>query len=325
MTTNLFNQQHRVSHISGRALFLSTIGSFLGALLTSLVIFQYLGVAWAVVINCILLFALILYISPKSYFSWLKILGLSASVIFILLLNINTERDQFMLTNNYANYRVVESLDFSRMLQINNSSSSFLTSDKKSFPYIELIRRILFDELKLAHKTILVVGAGGFTLTAAGTHENDVTYVDIDPQIKEIAESHFLKDKIQGKFVGEDARSFLQNTRNTYDVILSDSYSHQNTIPQALLTAEYFQALSQHLKPQGFAIINIIGAPFFGNDYARIVFNTIHAVFPYCAVIPLGYQHTANIIYICPKAQLTASIYRDDLNTSTLDHFKASD
>ncbi|GGI84759.1 fused MFS/spermidine synthase [Legionella impletisoli] len=324
LTTNLFSQSQRVSHISGRALFLSTVGSFLGALLTSLLLFQYLGVAWTVVINCLLLFVLVVYIRPLSEHSLLHILLLFVIMLFILMLNVNVETQQFKMTNNYGNYQVIETADFKRVLQINQSSSSMLTPDKKAFAYVEFIRDILFQQLNMKQKDILVIGAGGFTLTAAGTHDNRVTYIDIDPAIKSIAEEYFLKESINGQFIGQDARQFLQENSTRYDVILSDVYSHQATIPSALLTREYFQSLSDHLKQNGLLLVNVIANPLFMDAYSRKVYNTIHRVFPYCATIPLGFQYnTSNIIYLCPKlSAVREGIYSDDLNTATMDYFK---
>ncbi|WP_133129896.1 fused MFS/spermidine synthase [Legionella yabuuchiae] len=325
LTTNLFSQNQRVSHISGRALFLSTVGSFLGALLTSLLLFQYLGVAWTVVINCLLLFMLVIYLRPFSGRSLLHILLLFVVMLFILVLNVNAERLQFKVTNNYGNYQVVETADFSRVLQINQSSSSLLTQEMNAFPYIEFIRDVLFQQLNIKQQDILVIGAGGFTLTAAGTHDNRVTYVDIDPAIKTIAEEHFLKQPIKGKFIGQDARQFLQQNASRYDVILSDVYSHQATIPPSLLTREYFQSLSNHLKQNGLLLVNIIANPLFMDAYSRKVYNTIHSVFPYCTIVPLSFQSTtSNVIYLCPKlSPVGKDIYTDDLNTATMDYFKS--
>lgn len=324
LTTNLFNQQQRVSHISGRALFLSTIGSFLGALLTSLLLFQYVGVAWTVVINCALLLMLIIYIGGHSELSWLQGLSLLLAFLFIMILNVDAENVQFKRTNSYANYQVIESIEFNKLFQINQSSSSQLTADKKGFPYIEFIRNLLFEQLNVQYKTILVIGAGGFTLTARGKNHNEVTYVDIDPDIKHLAETHFLHQPIDGNFVGEDARSFLKRSTSMFDVILSDVYSNKATIPPSLLTVEYFQAMANHLNPGGLLIVNIIASPLFRDDYARIVFNSIHAVFPYCALIPLNWQYPgANMIYVCPKTVADQRIYRDDSNTATLDFFKS--
>ncbi len=324
LTTNLFNQQHRVSHISGRALFLSTIGSFLGALLTSLLLFQYVGVAWTVVINCVLLYALILYMRAESQLPWWRAILLFLALVFILMLNIDAEKTLFKRTNNYGNYQVVETKEFDKLLRINQSNSSLLTVDKKGLPYIEFVRDVLFKQLHLHHKKLLVIGAGGFSLTAAGTHHNDVTYVDIDPDIRALSEAYFLHQPIHGTFVADDARSYLQQNKTLYDVIFTDAYTQEATIPASLLTVEYFQAIANHLNPDGMMIMNIIAHPVFQDDYARVVFNTIHAVFPYCALVPLDWRNSlANVIYICPKIADRRLVYHDDLTTATLDFFKS--
>lgn len=324
LTTNLFNQQNRVSHISGKALFLSTIGSFLGALLTSLLLFQYLGVAWTVVINCGLLLGLIVYIRLESHLSPWHVLWLFFAFGLILMLNVNAEHAQFKKTNNYANYQVIEPADFSKLLQINRSNSSLLTSDKKGFAYIEAVRDVLFNKLNLQQKQLLVIGAGGFSLTAAGTNNNTVTYVDIDPDVKKIAETQFLNQPINGEFIAQDARSYLQQTTHQFDVIFSDAYSHHAAVPATLLSVEYFQSLAKHLNPQGLLIVNIIADPFFRDKYASVVFNTIHAVFPYCAVVPIDWQHPlTNLMYVCPNVAKTEVVYRDNLNTATLDFFNS--
>ncbi|AHE68332.1 spermidine synthase [Legionella oakridgensis ATCC 33761 = DSM 21215] len=196
---------------------------------------------------------------------------------------------------------------------------------KKGFPYIEFIRHLLFKELNLRHKRILVIGAGGFTLTAAGEHDNEVTYVDIDPAIKELAEQHFLAQPIKGTFIGQDARRYLRGSTASYDVVISDVYSNQATIPSSLLTVEYFQSIADHLTPDGLLIVNVIANPLFRDDYSRTVFNTIHAAFPYCDLVPLMWENSlVNMMYVCPKRKTKQdAIYRDDLTSATTDFFKA--
>ncbi len=322
LTTNLFSQQLRVSHISGRALFLSTIGSFMGAIFTALVLFQYLGVAWTVFINCILLFCLILYLQPYSKLSIFTLTGLVFSLVIIYQLNVAVERAVFIEANNYANYQVVTAADFSKVLVINNSSSSKITNDKRAFLYIQYLRDLLFKQLHMRNKNILVIGAGGFTFSAAGTYQNQFTYVDIDPAIKEVAEKHFLKEPIKGRFTGQDARQFLQENKQQYDVIISDVYTHQMNIPPNLLTVEYFQNIARHLNPTGLFIANIIANPFYQDAYSKGVHQTLTAVFPFCNVIPLSWTNElSNILYICSANTEKAAVYTDNLNPSTLDSF----
>ena len=322
LTTNLFNQQERVGRISGYALFLSTMGSFLGALTTSLILFQFVGVAWTVIVNCFLLFALILQLQPYSGVRWWHILLLGLGLYAIKIINIDIEKQQFKLTNNYANYRIIEPTKQTKILEINSSSSSMLTGKQESFAYIEFIRNLLFNQLKLTDKKILVIGAGGFTLTARGDNNNQVTYIDIDPAIKKFAEDNFLKKKIKGRFIGQDARSYLNKSSKHYDVIFSDVYSHQVTIPPQLLTVDYFQQLARHLTPSGLLIVNVISNPLFQDDFSKRADNTIHQVFNFCTISPLGWDGPLeNIIYVCPNQRNDKHVYTDNLTTATLDFF----
>lgn len=320
LTTNLFNQGHRVSHISGRALFLSTVGSFLGALITSLILFQSVGVAWTVVINCFLLFVLIIRLQADTGLRWTTVLLLCVALYFIKIINVDMEKVLFQRTNAYANYQVKQQ-DDALILEMNLSNNSRLTPQKEGFVYIEFLRDLLFKQLKLRHKKILVIGAGGFSFTAAGTESNDVLYIDIDPYIRKFAEAWFLKHSINGRFIGEDARYYLNKSIEQYDVIISDAYSNQLSIPPALLTTDYFQQLSNHLRESGLLVVNIIASPLFNNDYTRRVHNTIQRIFPFCLTIPFGWQQPSNLIYLCTKQPHDKSIYTDNLTTSTFDYF----
>lgn len=325
ITTNLFNQSSSISRISGLALFLSTTGSFLGALVTSLVLFQYLGVAWAVVINCFLLITLVLLLSRFEPFTLGKFLFLGFSLVFIKYINVNAESFLFKLTNNYANYELQEKENGERIFRINESNSSFIDKNKKGYPFVGFIQKILFKDRKVKNQDVLIIGAGGFSLTALGLHDNRVTYLDIDPAIKDVAEKYFLKEAIKGNFLGEDARSFLNHSKDVYDVIISDAYSNINAIPPSLLTVEYFSQLAQHLKPNGLAVLNIIANPWFENDYSKRVDNSIRKVFSYCSVSPITWDgQWSNMIYVCENSPRDLGVYRDNLSTATFDYFKQS-
>jgi spermidine synthase len=153
--------------------------------------------------------------------------------------------------------------------------------------------------------------------------KNLITYVDIDPDLKQIAEELFLQKSINGKFIAQDARSYLQRADRHFDIIFSDVYSHQNSIPPGLVTKEYFTAIRYHLEDDGLMIANIIASPFFGDTYSQSIYNTIHSVFPFCSVMPLNFaSRLTNIIYICPKMVSKKVIYTDNLNHATIDFFK---
>lgn len=328
ITMNLVKQEKLVGTIGGKVLFLSTVGSFFGAVLTTLLLMENLGVAWTVMINALLLLLLV-FLMPleknKRIFTLGSILVIS---IFIYLANVTIEKSYFVATTNYANYHVASAIKLPNnsigdIFQINESSSSFRGQNKEGFPYIEFIKKILFSDLKLHNENILVLGAGGFSLSAAGDFGNRITYVDIDPKIYGIAKQSF-QPQINGKFIAADARVYLKPIKNYYQAIVSDVYSNVHTIPQSLLSREYFQEVRVALKENGVAIFNIIAHPFLDSRYAKRVDNTIRTVFGNCMVIPLEYvDNVTNIIYICRKAANESDnlIYTDNKNPSTLDSF----
>jgi spermidine synthase len=328
ITTNLFQKEKNIGAISGKALYLSTVGSFFGAVLTSLLLLNYLGVAWAVFINVCLLAGLVVLLQDRKNINYFNLLIVGIVLLFAYQLNILIEKNFFIHTNNYANYQVVPDYRYkenshSKALVINNSLSSILTDKLEGAAYIETIKRILFDELKLKNKEILILGAGGFTLSAASTHQNHFTYVDIDPHIYTLVKQHYLAN-IHGDFFAEDARQYVKKFQNFYDVIVSDAYSNRMAVPAHLLTKEHFGNIRRALKNDGFAIFNIITSPSFNNDFSIHTDNTIHSVFPRCMKIPESYKdELTNIIYVCKKHanDFDHTIYTDDLNRSTLDTF----
>ncbi|MGB6976145.1 MAG: fused MFS/spermidine synthase [Gammaproteobacteria bacterium] len=331
ITISMLRHEQSAGRLSGKVLHLSTIGSFLGAVLTSLLLLNFLGVAWSIFFNCALLVTMTLLLINYHY-RQIEILRLTALIIGIIVtytFNVNFENSVFIKTNNYANYQVVypfklNAHDTGKLLSVNNSFSSFINKKKQGFEYIELIKRILFQDLALHNKTILVLGAGGFTLSAAGENGNHFVYVDIDPDLYKIVQQNFLSP-ILGRFVVGDARSYIRETKQKYDVIISDSYSNRMAIPFYLLTQQHFKNIRQALNPDGLAIFNIIARPTFNDAYSKRIDNTIRSIFPSCVVIPLHYaSQPTNIIYVCQKSSYERdnNVYTDDLNTAPLDFFQ---
>lgn len=347
---NLVKREKLVGTIGGKVLFLSTMGSFLGAILTTLLLMELWGVAWTIFINFLILLLLLwmlVLIAPIGSIKKKNNLiypGLALLVIAVYVLNVGFARQYFAQDNDYANYHISSYVDNSaaastiphtynipraegqigKVLQINGSYSSFIDNQKRGFPYIELIKNILFQDLKITNKNILVLGAGGFTLSAANTYGNAFTYVDIDEHIKSVVEKNFLHP-VSGTFVPEDARVYLNQNHKLFDVIVSDVYSNVNTIPPELLTIEHFYNIKRALTKDGFAIFNIIANPLLKDAYSKRIHNTITAVFKSCMSIPFNYNNeVTNIIYVCHKGDNESDnkVYTDDKNTVTLDFFK---
>ena len=139
----------------------------------------------------------------------------------------------------YADYQVMpldsEGHVHARMFMSNNSLSSQIddSTPPKVHPYIAHIRRTLLDDLGFREREVLVLGAGGFTLSQQEPL-NRYTYVDIDPAIRQIAEDHFLRGPVQGEFVAQDARQYVLETSRRFDAVVVDVFSDRAAIPQPL-------------------------------------------------------------------------------------------
>lgn len=323
---NIVKQNKSAGAIAGRALGLSTVGSFLGAVMTTLIIMHYFGVAVTVVVVFVLLMLLSMLLSQTKE-SAFTILCLATSVgILVYGLNVAFEKENFVLTTNHTNYRVLDKSNYplkdgEKILLMNDTFSSKITADKKGFDYIEKIKRILFTQLKINHANILVLGAGGFSLSQDNRNNNYFTYVDVDDQIKKAVIPKFL-DKIEDHVVYADARQFLRTSKKLYGVIVVDTYTNIHSIPSHLLTVEFVQSIRQHLLEHGIAVFNVVAGAFFDDPYSKRIYNTIHAGFGDCTILPKTYAYKpTNVLFVCQKNKVMADnqIYTDNKNTSTVD------
>lgn len=328
ITTNLFKFEHHVGSISGKVLYLSTLGSFLGAILTAAILMNFFGVAWTILINFMGLFVLILLLQSVTKEKWMMTLAVIFAGAFVFVLNVTYSSGFFLKTTAYNNYFLIKDyqhpeLGHGRILSVNNSASSYLNDKQQGFKYVEKIKQVLFKELGLTNKDILVIGAGGFSLSAESDFGNRFEYIDIDKAIKPVAQNGFI-EHINGDFKAEDARKFLLDKVKRYDVIISDAYSNIHAIPFYLLTQEHIHNIHRALRDNGIAVFNIIASPTMESKYARRIDNTIRSVFPTCSVMPNTFKgkHTS-LIYICKKSSYDQdkSIYTDNLNTITLDFY----
>ncbi|MDQ2696694.1 MAG: fused MFS/spermidine synthase [Pseudomonadota bacterium] len=316
MAAHLFPDT-RVGPVSGRVLFVSTLGSFLGSVLTTLVLMNWLGVGATVFIDTLLLAGLALLVAGRS--RALAGLAMAGCLGLAYGLNVHYNRSVFVADNAHGNYRVVDR-GGDRELLVNNSFSSRIGADGGNYWYIETLRRLL-AEAGVYDGEVLVLGAGGFTLSRPG-ETNRYTYVDIDPEIRAIVAEHF-NPRINGAFAGEDARIFVLRDARRYDAIVSDVYLNSVAIPGHLLTVEHFRALAGRLKDGGIALFNVILNPFMTDPYSRRVDNTLRAVFPDCMALPRFFENAAtNVIYACrrhPAGADDATIYTDDRNSVSFD------
>ncbi len=331
LVSNFFSRQ-KLSQITGKMLFCSTIGSFLGAIVSSLVLMAWVGVNNTVVVVFILLLLLVLMLSKRRlcdqtiFMSGLVAVALFLNSAFVL-------RPLHIVENNaYNTTGIMEDMKGRHMIQ-NNNDSSLIGPEGESHPYVEYVEQHYIDPTLMDDtppKSILVVGAAGFTFGLYDT-KNNYVYVDIDKDIKETAENYFLKQKLSPnkKFAGEDIRSYLAREQKKYDLIFLDAFLGNLTLPEQLATREFFLQIRNSLKDDGIMIANFIASPNFAGPFSQNIDNTLHAVFPHLSrqIISRDFNGwdrndvaASNLIYFYrndPKASNT--VYSDNKNRVSFD------
>ena len=296
--------------VSGTVLFFSTTGNVIGSLLTVLLLMYYFGFAFSVFLNIALLLLLIFFIEKNKKIALIKISFVGFFAWFIL---IQSEKIFYDHTNQYANYKIVNEKNGDKRLISNNTDQSKLSANKTGHYYIEEIKKLI-NKKTISGANVLVLGAGGFTL-GHYDHQRKYTYIDIDDQIKDFAEQKFLEEKINGTFVASDARLFLNQNNQLWEVIVLDTFSSRAIIPSHLASIEYFNLVKSRLKKDGWFFINAILEKNFENDFSQQFNNTVLSVFKNCFIIevdnPDNKSNKTNIIYSCIIKQNNNKIITD--------------
>ena len=334
LITHFFTKEH-LPKITGHILFFSTLGSFLGAILSTLVFMAILGVHHTLTLNFVLMATLVISLSkqPKSF----PVLYISLLAFMAMLINSDTVM-KVIYPNIRANnrYNLIQAGTLpstgSSLMHINRNNSSSYKKDGTKHPYINMAEDIAIKPILYADppKDILVIGAGGFTF-GHNDNNNNYTYVDIDKELKPIAERYVLKEPIgdNKRFVAKPARAFLNTDKSTYDVIYIDAYLGRASVPDHLVTQEFFIQVKDHLKYGGALLTNFIVAPNFNDSFSQSLDSTFRSIFPYVSRVVMNPprveepynlwgdnpDNPANVSYIYRHKEYgTPNIYTDNKN-----------
>lgn len=334
LISNYFVHQH-LSKITGKMLLFSTLGSFTGSVITTLVLMNTIGVHLSAVVAlgmCVLAHTLLCK-------SWIRKVGLIFIWVMMIALNHPAAmRHAGVVSDNAYNTAMIK-IDpdgNATQLWLNHSRSSIFSSDPtRRFEYIRAIETMVLEPLYGTEKPrdILVLGAGGFTL-GWWDNTNRYVYVDIDRDLKTIAEKYVLPSTLPPNkhFEPKSARAYLQTHAQQFDVVIVDVYSNKESIPLETTTTEFWESVKSHLKPQGVVVANIIVSATFHDWFSTRIANTFSAVFPGHLRQVVNADFTVwdapskprNVLFIYrdSKAAQRRESYDDDLSTFSLDRYR---
>jgi spermidine synthase len=127
----------------------------------------------------------------------------------------------------------------------------------------------------------LFIGGGGF-LSPQQFAENGVKVdaVELDPGVVKAAEKHFNLSETENLSVYTmDGREFLEQTNNTYDLIVLDAY-RKDKVPFHMTTQEFFDLAYRKTDEDGVVASNIISAPLGpASRFSKSYYKTINEEF----------------------------------------------
>lgn len=282
---------------------ISTIGSFIGAIMTGFFLIPLIGINLIINISSaiLILIVIIWYVYTKNK----KIILLVLLMFFIRIVASTTPQPMsrgkllFEKDSHYGKIKVVDYNKY-RFVFINGALQSLYdTQSREHFlKYID----VMFQAVNFfgMPQNILVVGLGGGSIDSKlKSTSAQIDNVEIDPVIEYVARKFF---DFTGHSIIADGRQYLRTTTKKYDIVFLDVYSGYSICPY-LFTKEAFTDIKSVLTEKGIVVINTVARINYnkeGNiiydDLYGWIYETLKSVFKnvYMQANEMGFT---NIIY----------------------------
>jgi spermidine synthase len=329
----------KAGNVSGTIYGISTIGSFLGTFLPTLVLIPTIGTTrtFLVFSAALLLVALVgLGISAGRRTALLyttMLLPLAALAIYGGGGGIKKSNGQIYESESAYNYIQVLEINGTRYLRLNEGQGIHSEYNPSTIeyggPWQQFLVGPFFNPGMTPEqvKRIAIVGlaAGTTARQAAAVFPNVVIDgIEIDPKIVEVGREFFDMNLQNLNVIVQDGRWGLATSKEKYDLICVDAY-RPPYIPPQLTTREFFQIAADHLSAEGVVAINVGRSP---GDRRLIdgLATTLGTIFP--SIYVMDIPNTFNsIIYATRQVtdinslqqNLTRLVERHDPQTLLVD------
>jgi len=279
---------------------ISTIGSFIGTFLPTLVLIPTIGTTRTFLVFSLALLLVALTGLGLSAGRRAILPGLLMPVALILLAlfggggGIKRSSGQIYETESAYNYIQVLDFNGTRYLRLNDGQGIHSEYNPQTLEYGGPWQQFLVAPFFYADRQpadinrIAIVGlAAGTTARQAAAVFPNVTIdgFEIDPKIVQVGWTYFGMNLPNLHVIIGDGRWGLEKSLQKYDLICVDAY-RPPYIPPQLTTREFFQIAVNHLNPDGALAINVGRAP---GDRRLIngLATTIGTLFPSIYVIDI--------------------------------------
>jgi len=285
----------RAGQISGYIYGISTLGSFIGTFLPTLVLIPSVGTyrTFMVIAELLLIVALtgLWRTAGRRIFlayAWMP-LAVGALAAAGLPGTDKTPRGLIYEGESAYNYIQVLGYDDYRILRLNEGQGmhSIYHPTQLGFngPWEQVLAGPYFNPApyhpdQVASLAIVGLAAGTTARQAAAVYGDDLIIdgIEIDPKIIEVGKKYFDMNMPNLNVIVQDGRWGLSHSARRYGIISVDAY-RPPYIPWHLTTREFFQETYDHLTKDGVLVINVGRGP---NDRRLIdaISSTIASVYP---------------------------------------------
>ncbi len=302
-----------VGATAGNLFAISTVGSFVGTVLTGFVLIPNVGTKKTIYLLAGILFVLwaTWEVMDKKYA--IAAIGIPLIVLCIAGLMSTGKLEavegfevRHKTESFYGQLKVIDK-ENKRWLSIDGAGHTGINLNTglslHSYAYYFEITRFMRPEAR----DVLVVGLGGGSVTTRfEQHGFSVDSIEIDQKVVDIAREFFgFSSPVDRVFV-QDGRAFIQNSEKKYDIVLFDAFVGSDTPPFQLMTKEMFAEVSGVLKDDGVLAINSFG--FKQGKGVRIpasMYLTLKEAFPHVKAFSVyDKSEFGNIVFLASEGEL---------------------
>nr|VFJ45585.1 MAG: spermidine synthase [Candidatus Kentron sp. FW] len=207
-------------------------------------------------------------------------------------LTLKVSRVIYSAVSDFQRIDVIETEEFGRALVL---YGSIMITEKDEFVYHEMIGHVPLAVHPNPSRVLIIGGGDGGTLREVLKHRRVETarMVEIDPQVVEVCKRFFPNvasgfDDPRAKVTHDDGARFVANTREKFDLVLSDT-SDPVGPAEVLFQQSFYQDVFNVLDEDGIFVAQS-ESPLFHADNVHKIYKNLRAVFPtvmmYLAHVP---------------------------------------
>ncbi len=312
----------QAGRISGYIYGISTLGSFIGTFLPSLILIPWVGTyrTFLVIAGMMLVVALVGLWRTAGWriltaYLWMPVV---IAILAVVGLPGTDKAPRGLIYEGESAYNYIQVLGYDdlRILALNEGQGihSMYHPTQLGFngPWEQVLAGPYFNPApyhpdRVQSLAIVGLAAGTTARQATAVYGEDIAIdgIEIDPKIVEVGRKFFDMNMPNLNVIIQDGRWGLAHSNKRYGIISVDAY-RPPYIPWHLTTREFFQEAYDHLAEDGVLVINVGRAP---NDRRLIdaISSTIASVFP--SVYVMDIPDTFNsIIYATVQPTQAANL-----------------